>query len=218
MTPHQVKEGFMSLPPKARRELALWIMKKEFTESDVVVLDKDNAESVKTMLERGSATGEVSTTARNHDEFPLVKILAIVLAMVMTGALAYIWKTASTAPALAEEAPADLQAEPDIEVTTEQGDAANLEFLNANVGREVVVRGVPKKAEVGFLYFHEDPKNGVQVKLISGGVVVFQSTDLDIWVKEEQELEIRGELIQTEDGNFQISVDRQIQVKLVESD
>ncbi|MGF1678176.1 MAG: hypothetical protein ACFCUX_03160, partial [Candidatus Methylacidiphilales bacterium] len=51
-------------------------------------------------------------------------------------------------------------------------------------------------------------------KRISGGVVVYQSTDLEQWVQSKQEIEVRGILQRHQDGFLEIPIDRQVQIKL----
>lgn len=206
----------MSLPPKARREVAVWIVQREFGEAEDT---DDSSSSVQAALEKGRASGEVST-AHSGQGSPGLKILATILVLLLIGAGYLLWKKQESAPA-----PASASQEEILREKFEREEAAkeaarprsptNLDYLNERVGQEVTLRGIPKKAEVGFLYFDPDPAMGVRINLISGGVVVFQSTDLEKWVETEQELEVRGTLQRNEEGLLEIPIDRQIQIKLV---
>lgn len=207
----------MGLPPKARREVAVWIVQREFGEATEM---DDSSNSVQAALEKSYSSGSVSTSQSSQGS-PGLKILAVLLVVLLIGAGYFLWKKQQEAPA-----PQTASEEQQLREKIAKEEAAkeasrprsptNLEYLNERVGQEVTLRGIPKKAEVGFLSFHEDPTKGVRVNLISGGVVVFQSTDLEQWVESEQELEIKGTLKRNpENGFLEIPVDRQVQIKLV---
>jgi len=222
MTPNQIKEGYISLPPKARREVALWMIQREFSEKPVSD-DEDPAGAVQAALRRGSVSGGVSTRPSPSGNFAL-KILAVVLVGCLAVAIFVIWEqNQKTAGGAGEPArPVTITAKEQEQVAALEAREAsrprsptNLDYLEDRIGLEVTLRGIPKRSEVGYLYFHEDPEKGVRVKLISGGVVVYQSTDLEAWVEKEQELEVRGTLVRNEDGLLEIPVDRQVQVKIV---
>lgn len=219
MTPHQVKEGYLSLPAKAKREFVLWAVRREFSESGIDELDADQADTVKAALRYGKNTGGVSTAASPTSPNTWKWIAGVVIILVLAGMVAFLVQQSGARAqqlAVAETAAAELAAQREAEAAARPSSPTNLEYLNERIGKEVTLRGVPVKSEVGYLYFHEDPTMGVRVKLISGGVVVYQSSELEKWVQQQQEVEIRGNLIRHEEGVLEIPVDRQIQVKLVD--
>ncbi|MEM6886172.1 MAG: hypothetical protein AAF571_14180 [Verrucomicrobiota bacterium] len=225
MTPHQVKEGYLSLPAKAKREFVLWAVQREFSDDDVTGLETGQIESVQAALAHGKNTGGVSTSASPGMSAALKLVLGIIVLVALVGAGAFLFtksressqQTAAQNAAEAKVAEQKAQVEFEAEEAARPSSPTNLEYLNERIGKEVTLRGVPVKSEVGYLYFHEDPAMGARVKLISGGVVVYQSTELEKWVADEQKLEIRGMLKHNEEENLlEIPVDRQIQVKLVQ--
>jgi hypothetical protein len=222
MTPHQVKEGYMSLPPKAQREFVLWAVNREFSGEKFAGLETQQIESVQAALTHGKQSGGVSTALPPGLSTFLKTAVFILIAGVMLVAAGFLFlqyqnKAEHDAEVGAEQKAEQVAAAREAEQAARPSSPTNLEFLNERVGKEVTLRGIPVKAEVGYLYFHEDPAMGARVKLISGGVVVYQSTELEQWVENEQELEIRGTLIRNGDENLlEILVDRQIQIKLVE--
>jgi len=209
----------MSLPPKARREVAVWIVQREFGEATE---HEDPSQSIQAALAKGQASGGVSTAQSEQNSLGL-KALSVALVLLLLVAGFFLYKkhqegpatqTASEEQALREK----ILKEEAAKEAARPRSPTNLDYLNERVGQEVTLRGIPKKAEVGFLYFHPDPAMGVRVNLISGGVVVFQSTDLEQWVSEEQQLEVRGVLKRNDEGLLEISVDRQVQIKLIGGD
>ncbi|MEM1157141.1 MAG: hypothetical protein AAGH72_02685 [Verrucomicrobiota bacterium] len=225
MTPHQVKEGYLSLPAKAKREFVLWAVQREFSTDAAEDLEPGQAESIQAALAEGQSSGSVSTAASPGMPAALTVVLGLIGLMLLLGAGAFLFKESqqSVRQADARDAIAVQQARQAAQAKFEAEEAVrprsptNLEYLNERIGKEVTLRGVPVKSEVGYLYFHEDSTLGARVKLISGGVVVYQSTELKEWVADQQELEIRGILIRNEEENLlEIPIDRQIQVKLVE--
>ena len=226
MTPHQVKEGYLSLPAKAKREFVLWAVQREFSDHDVAGLETQQIESVQAALAHGQSSGGVST-ASSPGMSDAVKLLAgLGLLAVLIGAGVFLFnrfqmsqqQSAAIDQQAAHQALQAAQAEHEAKEAARPSSPTNLDYLSERVGKEVTLRGVPAHSEVGYLYFHEDPAMGARVKLISGGVVVYQSTELEQWVADQQELEIRGVLIRNEEGLLEIPIDRQIQVKLVDAE
>ncbi len=230
MTPHQVKEGYLGLPPKAKREFVLWAVQREFSEGQSQELEPNQAESIKAALAHGQNSGGVSTAMSPGISAAVKLVLAVILLLILAAAGTFLFKEAKKSGEFQAETTAvdSGQQEAELAAAQEAAEAAeaarpasptNLEYLAERIGKEVTLRGVPVKSEVGYLYFHEDPVKGARVKLISGGVVVYQSTDLEQWVQNKQQLEVRGTLVRTEEeGLLEVAIDRQIQIKLVEAE
>jgi len=93
----------------------------------------------------------------------------------------------------------------------------NMEFLRSNLGRDVTIRGVPQGFEVGMLFFHRNPDQGLRVEIFEPHVVLYQSTQLEEWVKNGTELEVFGTLItDPQSGGPMIDVKKQNQIKVVD--
>jgi|GEM_PF-1113688 len=225
MTPHQIKEGYLSLPAKAKREFVLWAVQREFSGENFAGLETGRIELVQAALTEGQYSGGVSMAESPGMSAGLKLVLGLVVLVVLVGAGAFLYmkfeEFSQTSVISEQQADQEMvqkaQAEREAAEAARPSSPTNLEYLNERIGKEVTLRGVPVKSEVGYLYFHEDPRMGARVKLISGGVVVYQSTELEKWVVDQQELEIRGMLIRTDKEDLlEIPVDRQVQVKLVE--
>jgi len=94
----------------------------------------------------------------------------------------------------------------------------NLEYLQSRIGKEVTVRGIPRKSEVGLLYFASEPSHGLIVEVFEPHVVLYQSSQLDAWVKNQTELEINGILqIDPKTSAPMINITKQNQIRVVDS-
>lgn len=227
MTPHQVKEGYLSLPAKAKRQFVLWAVEREFSGNHFAGLETQQIASVQAALTHGNHSGGVSMDKSSNSSIILkvIGVAVVLLILWFGGKFLYSDVEKASSDAAQKEILGQAQEGQKLAAKLEAEEAArpssptNLEYLTERIGKEVTLRGVPMKSEVGYLYFHKDPTLGARVKLISGGVVVYQSTELEKWVKDKQELEVRGTLIRTEEeGLLEIPIDRQIQIKLVEQE
>lgn len=95
----------------------------------------------------------------------------------------------------------------------------NMKFLRSQIGREVTVRGIPQAYEVGMLFFHKNKDQGLRVEIFEPHIVLYQSTQLEEWVKNGTELEIFGTLVtDPQSGGPMIDVKQQNQIKVVQPD
>ncbi|MGF1678242.1 MAG: hypothetical protein ACFCUX_03495, partial [Candidatus Methylacidiphilales bacterium] len=165
MTPHQIKEGFLALPPRARRDMALWIIQTEF--SDPAQAGEETSESVQAALTRGRQSGGVSTHSAPSSPV-ILKALVAVLALLLVLMLAYFLTKPKDSRPVGADKTAELKAlaEEEAREAARPESPTNLTYLEQHIGKEVTLRGVPKSAEVGYLHFHTDPTKGVRVKLI----------------------------------------------------
>ncbi len=93
----------------------------------------------------------------------------------------------------------------------------NMEFLRSQIGKDVTVRGVPKAFEVGMLFFHQDKDKGLRVEIFEPHIVLYQSTQLEAWVRDGTELEIFGTLVtDPQSGGPMIDIKKQNQIKTVQ--
>lgn len=92
----------------------------------------------------------------------------------------------------------------------------NLVFLEQNLGREVVVSGVPRDSDVGYLYFSKDRKAALRVNLFVNGVVLIQSGELEDLVKSGKSVEASGVVVKSADGFYEIRLGSANRLKIFE--
>lgn len=179
------KSAYLQLSPADRKALAKWIVEQEL----------------------GSATaGPVPVSGGASWKLPgaaAKALLGFAGATVILGGAWFGWSVYQSAK---EEEARKTQAEREAEEARRPRSPTNLDFLRQNVGREVTVTGVPQAYEVGFLFFHKDPRRALRLNLISGGVVLLQSTELAELVQNQVEVTVTGVVEATEEGFLEIKV------------
>jgi hypothetical protein len=192
----QIKQAYLKLSASERREVAHWILARELSGRAGACLQP--------------VSDPTLTGTRKRRFFRPACILSIVLILTLMLVSALLWMGDK------ERTPreSDLHQHA-IEEAQRPHSPTNLSFLAQHIGQEIIIRGVPEDSEIGYLYFSKSHRQALRLNLLVGGVVLFQSGELEEWVRQRQELEVRGVLEETANGYYQLNVPAQNHLKKI---
>lgn len=193
----QIKKAYLNLTAEERREVAHWVLARE--------LSGRAGASLKPQETPPPTTKWVSFQTL---KFLLIPVILILIALaVYTGVQ---WQLKQNSLSSKQRANELAQAE-----ALRPQSPSNLEFLKQNVGKEIIIRGVPQSFDVGFLYFSSDRKKALRLNLLVNGIVLLQSAELEDIVKTKREVEATGIILKNSEGYFEMSILQANRLKLI---
>ncbi len=213
------KSAYMQLPEPERRDFARWVLAQELggtsAERTAEIIPPAVQAAVRATIPGGAkAAAPKSDWTTVFDTAWFKPVAACLISLLLLGGIG--WQVWSWKQNQAETRAAETDAERMAREAATPRSPLNLEFLRANIGNEITVRGRPLDSDVGYLYFHRDRKQALRLNLFAGNVVLIQSTELEEMVKSGQEIAATGVIELTEDGWLEMRIIRANQLRTFE--
>lgn len=188
MDVEQIKKAYLNLTAEERRELAHWVLARELS-----------GRAGASLKPQDSPLPSTQWASFRSLKFLLIPVVLILIALsIYKGAQ---WKLKQNSMSAKQREAELAQAE-----ALRPQSPSNLAFLEKNVGKEIIIRGIPQSFDVGFLYFNSNRKKALRLNLLVNGVVLLQSSELEDIVKNRQEIEATGVIEKSSTGFYEMRV------------